>query len=76
MSSELPTLSADEVVRALQRVGFHPLPGRGKGSHIVLHHGQSGKILTVPSHGDLRRGTLRALIRQADLSVEQFRALL
>ena len=52
------------------------VPKRGKGSDIILHHPASQILLSVPSHKEIKRGTLRALIRDSGLTVEQFRALL
>jgi predicted RNA binding protein YcfA (HicA-like mRNA interferase family) len=45
------------------------------GSHIILRH-PSGRRLTVPNHRELAKGTLRALIREAGLTKEQFSELL
>jgi predicted RNA binding protein YcfA (HicA-like mRNA interferase family) len=76
MSSHLPVVSGAEAVKAFTKAGFVLMPGRGKGSHIVLHHSVTNKLLTVPNHRPVRRGTLRALIRDAGLTVDQFRDLL
>jgi predicted RNA binding protein YcfA (HicA-like mRNA interferase family) len=76
MSSHLPVVSGGEAVKAFIKAGFTLLPGRGKGSHIVLHHPAMNKLLTVPNHRPVRRGTLRSLIREAGLTVDQFRELL
>jgi predicted RNA binding protein YcfA (HicA-like mRNA interferase family) len=47
------------------------------GSHIVLRQAESPhRRLTIPDHKELKKGTLRALIRQAGLSVDEFVALL
>jgi predicted RNA binding protein YcfA (HicA-like mRNA interferase family) len=45
------------------------------GSHIILRHPQMRR-LTVPNHRELAKGTLRALIREADLTKEEFAGLL
>lgn len=52
------------------------LPGRGKGSHIVMHKPGWDAILTIPDHKELRRGTLRKLIRDAGWTVDEFRSRL
>jgi len=72
----LPALSADEVVRALERAGFSV--DRVKGSHHHLRSPARPRARpVVPMHrGDLPRGTLRAIIRQAGLSVDEFLDLL
>ena len=77
MTGGLPTLRAREVVRALERAGF--VEKRVSGSHCLMGHSQDpARMVTVPLHGarDLKPGTLRAIIRQAGLTVEAFRALL
>jgi predicted RNA binding protein YcfA (HicA-like mRNA interferase family) len=45
------------------------------GSHIILRH-PSGRRLSIPNHRELAKGTLRALIREAGLTKEQFAELL
>jgi predicted RNA binding protein YcfA (HicA-like mRNA interferase family) len=75
MSSELPALNTRDVIRAFCRAGYVQLAGRGKGSHVALAAPDGSRILIIPGHGDVKRGTLRALIRQAGMTVEQFRGL-
>lgn len=49
---------------------------RQKGSHIILRHVQPPyRRLTVPDHRELAKGTLRALIREAGMTVEEFSRL-
>lgn len=73
--SRLPTLTAKEASKALQRGGFKV---RGQhGSHQFLVHPETGKLTTVPMHpGDLRRALMKEIIRQAGLSEDEFRTLL
>jgi predicted RNA binding protein YcfA (HicA-like mRNA interferase family) len=68
----LPALSADEVVRVLERAGFSV--HRIKGSHHHLRNPARPRARpVVPMHrGDLPAGTLRAIIKQAGLSVREF----
>ena len=70
----LPTLSGAKVVRAFERAGWRL--DRQRGSHAVLV--KSGHIasLSVPQHRELAPGTLRALIRASEMSVDDFTALL
>ena len=72
----LPALSADAVVRALEREGF--AVHRIKGSHHHLRNTDRPRARpVVPVHrGGLPPGTLRAIIRQAGLSVDEFLDLL
>jgi len=76
MSKRLPILSGRQVVAALSKVGFKEIPGRGKGSHVFIFRVDPPKGITVPNEKELKRGTLRAIIRQADLTVDEFLALL
>ena len=71
--SHLPVCSGAEAVKAFGRMGY--AVDHQTGSHIILRH-PSGRRLTVPNHRELAKGTLRSLIRDSGLTVEQFRALL
>ena len=72
----LPSLTARKVVRALKRAGF--VPDRQKGSHLVLIHSETKVRTVVPVHPGraLKEPLLRAIIREANLSVEEFIELL
>jgi len=69
---KLPHVSGVEAVRALQRLGFEMI--RQKGSHIVMRRGSSGCI--VPSHREVKIGTLAGVLRQAGISADEFIAAL
>ena len=71
--SKLPVVSGKEVIKALMKLGYY-IRGR-ESSHVHLRH-PSRKPLTIPEHKEIARGTLRAIIREAELTVEEFRALL
>lgn len=66
----IPLLRPREVVRAFERHGWRV--ARQRGSHIVLTKAAIPITLSVPDHPQVARGTLRALITQAGLTVEQF----
>jgi predicted RNA binding protein YcfA (HicA-like mRNA interferase family) len=74
--TELPTVTADKLLRALRRGGFYV--HHTTGSHHVLKHPDDRSIrVVVPYHaGDLKRGTLRNILRQANLTVDELIALL
>ena len=77
MTQRLPSLKAREVMRALERAGFVHV--RSKGSHRIFQHRDDRRRRTIVSdHGgaDIPRGTLRAIIEQADLTVDEFMDLL
>ena len=69
----LPVVSGAEAVRALLRAGFVQV--RQRGSHVHLRHAD-GRGVTVPMHRELAPGTLRSVLRQAALSVDDLRGLL
>jgi predicted RNA binding protein YcfA (HicA-like mRNA interferase family) len=73
--SKLPSISAREAIRVFERVGYER--DRQRGSHIVLRHRDAPhRRLVVPEHKSLAKGTLRALIREAGLTIDEFNALL
>jgi predicted RNA binding protein YcfA (HicA-like mRNA interferase family) len=76
MNQRLPAVAARDAVRALERAGF--VVSRTSGSHCrLVHNSDPSRKVTVPVHaGDLKRGTLRAVIAQAGLTVAEFIALL
>ena len=72
--SRLPKVSGRECVKILSKVGF--LTVRQHGSHIILRRSNPLAQLVVPEHKELDRGTLRAIIRQSGLSLEEFLKLM
>lgn len=72
--SGLPRISGRECVKALEEAGFKFK--RQEGSHIILRRNEPFAQLVVPDHKELDRGTLRAIIRQAGISVGEFTKLL
>lgn len=72
--SKLPLISGRECVRALEKADFYFK--RQRGSHIILRRDTPFAQVVVPDHKTLDRGTLRAIIRQAGLSVDEFVSLL
>jgi predicted RNA binding protein YcfA (HicA-like mRNA interferase family) len=76
MNQRLPALTARDVIRALERTGF--AVSRQSGSHCrLVHTSDPTRKVTIPIHsGDLKRGTLRAIIAQAGFTVDEFLQLL
>ena len=69
---ELKRISGNEAIRRLEKLGFTQI--RQRGSHVVLKR-QTGKGeigCVVPLHKVLAVGTLRGILKQAKLSVEEF----
>jgi len=73
--TEIPSLSYRRVINALQRAGF--IVVRQRGSHIRLQKRTKEKILklTVPAHTPIKKTTLAKIIKDANLSVEEFNEL-
>ena len=71
-----PSIRAREVVRVAESLGF--VFDRQRGSHAVYYRASDGRRVVVPMHGskDLKPGTLRAIINDMGLSVEDFIAKL
>jgi predicted RNA binding protein YcfA (HicA-like mRNA interferase family) len=69
---KLPRVSGAAVVRALERVGFEK--ARQSGSHVIMRRGSKGCV--VPLHSEVKVGTLAGVLRQADVSADEFIAAL
>jgi predicted RNA binding protein YcfA (HicA-like mRNA interferase family) len=67
---KLPVVSGEEAVRAFERAGWHV--HRRRGSHVVMLKRGSMASLSIPQHKELAPGTLRALIRAAGLTTDEF----
>ncbi len=72
--SGLPRISGQDCVKALGKIGFYLK--RQHGSHMILRRDNPFAQVVVPDHKELDRGTLRAIIRQAELGVSEFVRLL
>lgn len=71
----LPILNARQIIAAVEKAGFEVV--RQKGSHVRLRHAD-GRVTTVPVHKgqEIGRGLLRKILRDADLTREEFVQLL
>ena len=66
MSVKLPVISGEQLIKILVRNGFSVR--RQAGSHVVLLKGSI--VFSVPLHDELKKGTLKAILNQSGLSVE------
>jgi predicted RNA binding protein YcfA (HicA-like mRNA interferase family) len=73
---KLPIISGKDAVKALEKAGFVVV--RQKGSHIRMKKVTSDTVIkiTIPLHDTLDRGTLKSIIRSADITAEEFVDLL
>lgn len=72
---KLPTVTANKVIKALEKIGFQAV--RQRGSHVRMKH-EDSRVVTVPVHKgkNIGRGLLRKILRDAELTVEEFIELL
>ncbi len=73
---KLPPISGHKITKALGKAGFQVV-GQ-KGSHVRLKKKTSDKIfiVIVPLHSEVKKGTLKSILRQSGLSTEEFMKLL
>ena len=65
---KLPHASGQQVLRALERLGFTVL--RQSGSHVIMRRGANGCV--VPNHKEIKVGTVSGVLRQAGVSSDEF----
>jgi predicted RNA binding protein YcfA (HicA-like mRNA interferase family) len=75
--TRLPSVTGAEAVRVLERAGLVIVRISGS-HHRLVHPADPTRATTVPVHGAkaLKSGTLRGIIKQAGLTVDEFRNLL
>jgi len=67
---KLPIISGLKLIKALSKVGY--LVDHQTASHFILRHIKAPhRRLTVPNHAELQKGTLRAIIRQGGIDIEE-----
>lgn len=71
--TRLPIISGKKLIKVLGKIGYYVRDQSG--SHIHLRHPYL-KPLTIPNHKEIARGTLRVIIKDADLTVEEFLKIL
>ncbi|HEY9205093.1 MAG TPA: type II toxin-antitoxin system HicA family toxin [Candidatus Methanoperedens sp.] len=72
---KLPIISGKEVIKVLSKIGY--AVDHQTGSHFILRQREYPyRRLTVPNHKEIAKGTLRGIIKQSGLSVENFIELL
>ncbi len=76
MSRRLPSVTTDEILRALQRGGWHI--ARQKGSHAQLKHPSRPGLVTVPRHSGMTLNPflVRSILAQAGMTEDDLRGLL
>ena len=74
MSQKPPLVSGNEVIHALKRAGYRVVSQRG--SHVKLYNDATEITLIVPNHREVDRWTLKNILRDAEITVEDFNRLL
>ena len=74
--TKLPIVSGKEIVKVLTKIGFSHI--RTHGSHAILSkQTENGKIsIPVPLHSELAKGTLKSIMKQANIKLEELIQLL
>lgn len=73
--SKLPVVSGKDLIKALEKTGYEI--DHQRGSHIILRQRFSPfRRLTIPNHREIAKGTLRAIIRESGLTIEELINLL
>ncbi len=70
--TKVPELSHQRIVRALERAGFVL---RRQGKHISMYHPEKNVVAVIPRQSPVKRSTLAHILKDIDVSVEDFLAL-
>ena len=73
---KLPRVGGERVVKALKKAGFEEV--RMRGSHSYLYHAEKDRLVTVPVHAVkiIAPKTLKSILKQAEITIDEFRKLL
>ena len=66
--------SGREIVKALHRIGF--VVDHQRGSHIFLHNLEKNISVVVPSHKEIKKGTLNSILKKANISIKDLKELI
>ena len=71
MGSKYPILSPQEIIKVLSKLGFEKTSQRG--SHVKYAKlGTPSKIVIIPMHYEIAKGTLKSILEQAGISLDEF----
>lgn len=75
MGSKYPVLSPNEIIKALEKINFQKISQ--KGSHAKYKKsGNPSRVVIIPLHDEIAKGTLKSILDQANLELEEFLKLL
>ncbi len=66
--------SGREIIKALHRIGF--IVDHQRGSHIFLHNLEKNISVVVPSHKEIKKGTLNSILKKANISIKDLKELI
>ena len=71
MGSKYPVLSPNDIIRVLRRYSFEKVSQ--KGSHAKYkNNSEPVKIVIIPMHSEIQKGTLKSILLQADIDIDEF----
>ena len=74
MPQKLPVVKPKQIVKILKKIGF--IERRQTGSHLIFSNPDTNRIVPVPMHAkELKKGTLLSILRQADITKDEFKKL-
>ncbi len=70
MSFKYPILPPKDIIKVMKKFGFEKCSQ--KGSHAKYANYDTGKIFIIPMHYEIARGTLKSILEQAEIELEEF----
>lgn len=70
MSSKYPVLPPEKIIKAMKKLGFYKVSQ--KDSHAKYINDETGRIFIIPMHYEIAKGTLKSILEQADIELNQF----
>lgn len=70
MSSKYPILPPRDIIKILYKFGFYKVSQ--KGSYVKFQNDFTNKIVIIPMHSEIAKGTLKSILEQADITIEEF----
>lgn len=70
MSSKYPVLPPSKIIKVMKKLGFYKISQ--KGSHANFINKDTGKTFIIPMHYEITKGTLKIILEQADIELDQF----
>lgn len=70
MSSKYPILPPKKIIKILKKFGFEKVSQRG--SHVKYKNFNTGKSYIIPMHNEIASGTLKSILEQANIEIQEF----